>query len=495
MVVNAVMLIAWNVTDANAFVLTISVFGILYIASGYLLQSRSEKPLIWASLVAAASIGYYFLGYYKIQNTELVSSISLFWGILALAFAGFSTYALQNILKEVEESHPQKQHLMAIYSGMGTAFLSIALSIELPREFLSVAFAAQFFAITWINTKINVKALRCIAAILACVFGFLLIPQFLLLVQLTVYSLIEARLVLQNSVPIVNWPIFQLGLPALFFVIGSYLLRKQKDDKLVNFLETAAIALVGIMGYYLTHHAFHIDEDILFVKAGFIECSVITNILFIYGLVCLWIGRYFTRRAVSLSGLVLSGIAIFRVCYFDCIIYNPLWSSQAIGTLPIFNALLFTYGLPILWTLRTIFELPHIGKTEWSKYGYSFILFLSFMLISLNVRQIFHGTYLNGHEISNAEIYAYFIAWLLFCLALLFIGVLRKDKIIRIASLIVILLTVGKVFLYDASALTELFRVFSFFGLGISLLSLSWLYTKFVFGKCDYLENFRKSEK
>ena len=40
---------------------------------------------------------------------------------------------------------------------------------------------------------------------------------------------------------------------------------------------------------------------------------------------------------------------------------------------------------------------------------------------------------------------------------------------------------VAKVFLYDASALTGLLRVFSFFGLGLSLLSLSWFYTRFVF--------------
>ena len=52
---------------------------------------------------------------------------------------------------------------------------------------------------------------------------------------------------------------------------------------------------------------------------------------------------------------------------------------------------------------------------------------------------------------------------------------------IRIASLGILLLTVGKVFLYDASELTGLWRVFSFFGLGLSLLGLSWFYSRFVF--------------
>ncbi len=492
MAVNAVMLAAWNTPYTNAFALTISTFGALYIGSGYLLQSRSEHPLIWAGLTAAASIGYYLLGYYKLRHTELVASIPMFWGLLALTFAGFSTLALQKIIQDVPANHPQKQHLMAIYAGAGTAFLSTALTIELSREFLSVAFAAQLFAITWINTKVDVKALRYIVGVLACVFGFLLIPQILLLVQLTLYSLVEAQLALQQGIPIVNWPTFQLGLPALFFVAGSYLLRLQKDDRLVRSLEIAAVALIGVMGYYLTRHAFHVDEHVLFVKAGFVERGIITNILFAYGLTCLWIGRNYLREAVTLSGLVLCGIAVFRICYFDFIAYNPLWSSQTVGELPILNALLLTYGLPILWTWKAMQELPHAGKAQWNKYGYSFVLLLAFTLLSLNIRQLFHGTYLNGHETTNAEIYTYSVVWLLFGIALLFFGTLKKDKMVRVASLVIMILTVGKVFLYDASELEGLFRVFSFFGLGLSLLGLSWFYTRFVFGNRDFLEGVRK---
>jgi len=492
MAVNAVMLVAWNTHDTSVFALIISIFAALYIGSGYLLQLRSERSLIWAGLTAAASIGYYLLGYYELRNTDIATSIPMFWGLLALMFTGLGTAALHKIIKDVPTKHSQKQHLMAIYAGASTAFLSIALTIELPREFLTVAFATQLFAMTWINTKVQVKALRYIVGLLALVFGFLLIPQILLLVQLTAYSLVEAQLALQKGIPIVNWPTFQLGLPALFFVAGSYLLRKQKDDRLVHSLEITAIALIGVMGYYLTRHAFHVDEDVLFVKAGFVERGVITNILFIYGLVCLWIGRNYLRKAVTLSGLFLCGVAIFRISYFDFISYNPLWSTQAVGELPIFNALLLTYGLPICWAWVAIKELPNAGKPEWNKYGYSFILLLAFTLLSLNVRQLFHGTYLNGHETTNAEIYTYSVIWLLFGIVLLLFGTLKKDKMVRIASLAIMIFTVGKVFLYDASELEGLFRVFSFFGLGLSLLGLSWFYTRFVFGNHNLLESVRK---
>jgi uncharacterized membrane protein len=80
-------------------------------------------------------------------------------------------------------------------------------------------------------------------------------------------------------------------------------------------------------------------------------------------------------------------------------------------------------------------------------------------------------------------VYAYSAAWLVLGVALLLGGVARCDQMMRMASLLIMLLTVGKVFLYDASELTGLWRVFSFLGLGLSLLALSWFYSRFVFVK------------
>ena len=479
--VNAVMLLSWQPVEMQHYALTLAAFAALYIGSGFGLQSISALPFRWAGLTAASSLGYYLLGYFKLHDTALFAHIPYFWGGLALAFAGASLCVLQKLMRTMPKEHEEQQKMFALYAALTTAFLSIGLSIELKREFLSVAFAAEMAAIAWINTRVDIRALRSIAMLLACVFGFLLVPQILLLVQLTAYSLVEAHLSLQDSVPIVNWPVFQLGLPAVFFLGGAYALRKQQDDRLVRALEVSGVALIGVMGYYLTRHAFHVHENVLFVKAGFIERSVITNILFAYGLACLAAGRFYGRTAISVSGLVLSAVAVFRLCYFDFFIANPLWSAQAVGATVIVNGLLLTYGLPVAWIALVNRELPHLDKAAWSKYGNGFMLLLVFTLVSLNVRQFFHGTYLNGHMTSDGEIYTYSVVWLLLGIGLLFVGTLRDNRLIRTASLPVLLLTVGKVFLFDASELTGLWRVFSFFGLGLSLLALSWFYSRFVF--------------
>lgn len=113
-------------------------------------------------------------------------------------------------------------------------------------------------------------------------------------------------------------------------------------------------------------------------------------------------------------------------------------------------------------------------------------LALGFALVGLNVRQAFQGPVLNAPGTAgDAEVYAYSIAWLVLGTALLVGGAARKDKVMRFASLAVMVLTVAKVFLYDASALTGLLRVLSFLGLGLSLLGLSWFYTRYVFAPRD----------
>lgn len=68
------------------------------------------------------------------------------------------------------------------------------------------------------------------------------------------------------------------------------------------------------------------------------------------------------------------------------------------------------------------------------------------------------------------------IGWLV--LAILFIagGMALHDRALRLAGLILLTLTVLKLFLIDAAALGGILRILSFLGLGVSLLALGWFY-------------------
>ncbi len=296
-----------------------------------------------------------------------------------------------------------------------------------------------------------------------------------------------------DRIPIVDWPLLQLGLPALFFLGAAYLFAKSDDGVLVRTFECTAVALVGVMGYYVTRHVFHVDENILFNKAGFFERGVITNILFAYGVACLIGGRIFNRIAFSWSGALLSLIAVFRIIYFDLFLYNPLWADQEISGVTLFNSLLLPFGLPLIWASLAVREFGFLKQMGLVKLFSVFGLGALFVLISLNVRYFFQGADLRFGALGAAEIYSYSVAWAALGIGLALMGVVRSDKMLRFASLAVMLVTAGKVFLYDASELEGLYRVFSFFGLGLCLIGLSWFYTKFVFAAKNTGEEFEQT--
>ena len=73
------------------------------------------------------------------------------------------------------------------------------------------------------------------------------------------------------------------------------------------------------------------------------------------------------------------------------------------------------------------------------------------------------------------------LSWALYSLGLLVAGVRAKSRGLRGLSLALSLVTVGKVFLYDLGALTDLYRVGSLLGLAVSLILISFAYQRFVF--------------
>ena len=105
---------------------------------------------------------------------------------------------------------------------------------------------------------------------------------------------------------------------------------------------------------------------------------------------------------------------------------------------------------------------------------------LAFVYLMLEVRRLYQGPVLSGTSVTDAELYTYSAALLVFALILLAIGLYRGQANARYASLAFMVATALKVFVIDTWELTGLFRVASFLGLGFALIALGWLYQRYV---------------
>jgi uncharacterized membrane protein len=79
-----------------------------------------------------------------------------------------------------------------------------------------------------------------------------------------------------------------------------------------------------------------------------------------------------------------------------------------------------------------------------------------------------------------AQELTYTLAWAVFAVCLLGIGIAIHTQPARIASLALLAITIFKCFIFDLRRLSELYRVASFFGLAICLALVALALQKFV---------------
>jgi len=68
--------------------------------------------------------------------------------------------------------------------------------------------------------------------------------------------------------------------------------------------------------------------------------------------------------------------------------------------------------------------------------------------------------------------------WLLSSILIMLAGLWRRVRNLRLVATALFGFTILKIFIYDLSFLQTLYRIFSFMGLGVILLGVSYLYQK-----------------
>jgi uncharacterized membrane protein len=105
------------------------------------------------------------------------------------------------------------------------------------------------------------------------------------------------------------------------------------------------------------------------------------------------------------------------------------------------------------------------------------MLLVALLAFSL-LRQAAEGSILSRPGLSPGEDIARSILAVLLAIGFLLWGIRKAARDWRIASLVLMLAAVAKVFLLDASGLEGLMRIASFVALGFSLIGIGWLYSR-----------------
>lgn len=437
-----------------------AVFGL----GGFLAVFRVRARPLWAGLSAFLPVILLAAGYWRIAAFR----VDIDWAIWAMALAVLLVLAATAVARRLAAE--QRDLPLALYAAGATAAIALAFVCILREAWLSVALAGEVAALSWIWSGMRLRELRTIAsAVLLVVAVRLVVNPQVLDYRGAVFGLF-------------GWVLYGYGLPAVFTGFAARVFARGGRDTAVVLCEIAAAGF----GFLMVALQLRIwSSGSLDAPSWLLRDSAIQSVWWIVGSMLLLDRRFAGGRAwAQAAGQLLLGASGALVIFGSLVANNPVFEHEWVGRGPVFNLISLAYLVPALlyaamaWAPR--FVLP--GQLR----GLFGVIagILVFADLTLEVRHAFWGSHMTLTAASlpaDGEIYAYSAAWIVFALGLLAGGILRRSQALRYASLVALMVTVAKVFLYDMSDLTGLFRVASFLGLGLTLIAIGRIYRVYVF--------------
>jgi uncharacterized membrane protein len=399
------------------------------------------------------------------QNAELLASFAL--------VGGFAT----PLLLSTGENH---EVILFSYICLLDAAILVLAATKPWRRLLLGSFAGTVFLYTGWYSQYYSSDQRALTVLFVMLFAgiFAAIPV------LTAYS--RSTMVAGPSITLTVLPLAN----AAAFFMALFAMYQRETTVLAWYSLGFAVVYLGISAAFKERFLGKDTEFIsllhLAIAIAFVTISIplkfnarwITIGWLIESAALLWISVSQRNRFLYyLAGGAL-GLGITRLLFFDRFQTETL----------VFNERFITYVIAI----AVLAGIARLGKYESSRresqlLRASFVVlnFLALVALTLEASDYFyrqmtlsmdsHAIY---HQLLVARGFTYSAIWLVYGAALMAIGLWRRSAFVRWQSLLLIAVTIAKVFLYDVSQLGGSYRIVSFIALGAVLLAISYIYQR-----------------
>ncbi len=452
--------------ELSRFTVICALVAFHFVAYGAWCLFKNSSSMLGAAHAVASPVLVFCIAYWKCNQL----GTSPEWAAIALTIAGVSAIAATKLSKNLPEG--LHNSVIAIFLIGATAGLSLALGVALEKEWLTIALAVQLAATAWVYHKIPVAAFRPLASLLAI----------LVIVRLELDG--EVLRFLGQSGETMDWFLYGFGIPIVCFGIAWVLFKRKRPDYLVMLLESGMILFwVTLVALCIRYFA-GIEKGVegsLFNEASFsfaeLSVHVVSLLANAFGLY--WLNKKQTSPVRIWGWKILGALGDAQLVFILVLSANPLILLHGgVGSWYGIDWLFVAYLLPagLLLMFRRIALEEHAQLSFASAVVASILVFL---YLNTEIRHLFVGSDIRLGHFSDVEFYTYSVAWLALGGVSLFCGIWRDNLYIKRAAFILILATVGKVFLLDMSKLDGLLRAISFLGLGASLIALGFLFQRY----------------
>lgn len=196
------------------------------------------------------------------------------------------------------------------------------------------------------------------------------------------------------------------------------------------------------------------------------------------GTVLIWLAIRFRMTNLRYFGYIVFGLVAIRLFFFDTPI--SLQNFQ-----PIINERFLAFALAIaamylsgylIWRVKgTVIERTSAVALLWMAAN-----FFTIWVLSLEVWNHF-ATQLPAASdaLRNAQNLSLTGLWALYAMLLLVLGIIKRWRPVRLWALVLLIVPIGKLFVYDVWVLETVYRIVAFVGLGLLLIIGAYLYQRY----------------
>jgi uncharacterized membrane protein len=367
------------------------------------------------------------------------------------------------------------KNLVYLLIGLVLTFVSLAAPVQLEGNFITLFWAAESVLLLWLAQKSGIQLMR---------YTSLLISM-LMLISL----LIDYTQVYEDNTPLAI--LFNKAYITSIVVIlaagGCYSLwKKDKETFISADIPVVYLSVAGVLFYLahlleLRHHLLYHD---VFQSSRFI-------ILGCWTMMCLatlqWLWARKITKAFPKVVIVITGImALFYLGFYNRQIVLArdayvIGIASSVGF--IFHFVLVTF-VGIIWYqgLRTMQTFTAFNRSSHHLYSWIFIGFLLFLLSAelnnVTVLVASPTTESLNYLLEQTSKIGFPILWGLASFLIIYIGLRKKKKHLRVISLTLFLITLLKLFLLDLRGISEGGKIAAFISLGVLLLIISFMYQR-----------------
>ena len=422
------------VVFSTVYMLLYNLMSVLSCKSKGSLQKR-----FGGSLIAVINAVLFYSVTYLLMNTYHPNYLAAFTLALGALYLALSSIASQT----------GGRNLFLTYLVASFTLITIAIPLQLDYHLVTISWAAEAVIMMVLGIRKKHDALRAYGTGVGAITA---------LKTIFIDSFLEGGMA--SSMVFLSPRVFSyLASIMAFFVIAwayqSFQEKSKKELQLQHLNFVGALSLLcllilieakgstttvlwSLLGCFLAGWSLHHYRSGVHEKDGEVDVS-----------------RYFA----NLLFLVL----MLKLISFDSSgLKSPYWTSNSevsAYTLAFIVAIGAFLAVSVIY--KSLAKLPYKGER----------LYHLYLLAAVFLMFWFLGIKLEGAWVS--------VAWSILALTVIGYGFAYVDKVARTAGIIILLVTVLKVFIYDLSKLDVIYRVLSFMVLGVILLLTSFAYSRF----------------